>query len=398
MSKHDPKAKVLVADDHEHVREALAMLLRADGYEVILCSSPQDAVSAAERDLPDIALLDMNYQRDSTSGIEGLELIERLRDGDSMLPIIALTAWGNVELAVKAMKAGANDFVEKPWNSPSLLEKVNSLAAYARGARSSRKISEFEREEAHTLQTRIVPSRHLRSGDIEIYGESSPVGAVGGDYFGVWQPTADSLHFCIADVSGKGTPGALIAAMLYASVSTLSCSGGSPDLILREVEHLLRDQLCDGRYVSIFYATLNLKSHVLEYVNAGHCPPILLRANSGPQYLEATRPVVGLVFDNSFDVHRVTLRTGDRLALYTDGITEAADSDEDEFGAQRLLQALASAGHLHPEEQHGAILQQVRDHASGGLSDDATLILVSVGLQVDTSPGASLPLADIVRF
>ena len=386
MQKPSPKAKVLIAEDQEHVREALAMLLRGDGYEVELCSTPQEAVSAARRQLPEITLLDMNYQRDSTSGIEGLELIECLRKLESTLPIIALTGWGNVELAVKAMHAGADDFIEKPWRNQSLLEKVNLLTERAREARSSLRISQCEREDAQNLQMRIVPPRHLITSELEVYGESLPAGVVGGDYFGVWQPTPDSVHLCIADVSGKGTPGALIAAMLYASVSTLSSSGSSPDLILREVEHLLQEQLKDGHYLTIVYATLDLRSHTLAYINAGHCPPLLLRADATVQQLEATRTVLGLGMGGDFDVRRVKLNRGDRLAFYTDGITEAANGDAFEFGIDGLLGALLSAPSLNPAQQYRVILDQVRAHARQKFADDATLILASLGSQATTTP------------
>ena len=385
MQVPKPKARVLIAEDQEHVREALAMLLRGDGYEVELCSTPQEAVSAARRQMPEIALLDMNYQRDSTSGIEGLELIECLRKLESTLPIIALTGWGNVELAVRAMHAGANDFIEKPWRNQALLEKVNLLTLQARDARYSQKVSEYERQDAQKLQTRIVPPRHLIAGEIEVYGESTPAGIVGGDYFGVWQPTPDSVHLCIADVSGKGTPGALIAAMLYASVSTLSSSGSSPDLILREVEHLLQEQLKGGHYLTIVYATLDLKTHSLGYINAGHCPPMLLRANGGVEYLEATRTVLGLGMGGDFDVHRVRLNRGDRLAFYTDGISEAANGDATEFGSEGLLAALLSAGALEPRQQYQTVLERVRSHANDKLTDDATLILATIGCQAGAS-------------
>ncbi len=381
MPQSTPKARVLIAEDQEHVREALAMLLRGDGYEVELCSSPQEAVSAARRQMPEITLLDMNYQRDSTSGIEGLELIECLRKLESTLPIIALTGWGNVQLAVKAMHAGADDFIEKPWRNDTLLEKVNLLTARARDARYSQKVSQFEREDAQKLQTRIVPPRHLVAGEVEVYGESTPAGVVGGDYFGVWQPTPDAVHLCIADVSGKGTPGALIAAMLYASVSTLSSSGSTPDLILREVEHLLQEQLKGGHYLTIVYAVLDLKSHSLRYINAGHCPPLLLHTDGAVDYLSATRTVLGLGIGGDFDVHKVRLNRGDRLAFYTDGISEATNGDAMEFGSDGLLAALLAAGSLEPPQQYQAILQQVRAHANDKLTDDATLILASLGSQ-----------------
>ena len=127
------QSTILVAEDQEHVREALAMLLRGHGYSVTLCSSPKEALAAAQQQPPDLAMVDMNYQRDSTSGLEGLQLIERLRQADGTVPIIALTAWGNVDLAVSAMKHGASDFIEKPWRNDSLLEKV-SLADESRSA------------------------------------------------------------------------------------------------------------------------------------------------------------------------------------------------------------------------------------------------------------------------
>ncbi len=367
------------------------MLLRGDGYEVELCSSPQETVAAARRRMPEITLLDMNYQRDSTSGIEGLELIQALRKLDSTLPIIALTGWGNVELAVRAMHAGADDFIEKPWRNEALLEKVNLLTVRARDARSFQMISEFEREDARKLHTRIVPPRHLIAGEVEVYGESTPAGVVGGDYFGVWQPTPDSVHLCIADVSGKGTPGALIAAMLYASVSTLSSSGSRPDLILREVEHLLQEQLKDGHYLTIVYAALDLKLHSLAYVNAGHCPPLLLRADGAVEHLAATRTVLGLGMDGDFAVHNVSLSRGDRLAFYTDGITEAANENASEFGSDGLLAALLSADRLEPRQQYQAILRRVRAHANDKLTDDATLILASLGTQARESQRRDLP-------
>ena len=118
-------------------------------------------------------MFDMNYQRDSTSGLEGLELIQRLRELDATVPIIALTAWGNVDLAVSAMKHGASDFIEKPWRNDALLEKVRSLIQRVRELRSSQRVSEYEQQDAQQLQTRIVPQRHLQTAEIEIFGKST---------------------------------------------------------------------------------------------------------------------------------------------------------------------------------------------------------------------------------
>jgi serine phosphatase RsbU (regulator of sigma subunit) len=378
---------ILIAEDQEHVREALSMLLRGNGYSVVLCSSPSEAMASAQQRPPDLAMIDMNYQRDSTSGLEGLQLIEQLRQLDGTVPIIALTAWGNVDLAVSAMKHGASDFIEKPWRNDSLLDKVRSLTGQLQQRRSSQRISDYEREDAQQLQARIVPRRHVVAEGIELVGESTPAGVVGGDYFGVWQPTADSVHFCVADVSGKGTPGAMIAAMLYASLSTLSVSNDSPDFILDRLETILRNQLGEGHYVTIFYGVFDVKSRILSFVNAGHCPPILRHADGSVESLASTRPVLGLIMGAGFHSERLRLSAGDRLLLYTDGVTEAGNDAGEEFGAERLASALECQVNGPLLEQLGNIMGSVRGHAQGNFGDDATLLLISV------SPGSSSAVA-----
>jgi phosphoserine phosphatase RsbU/P len=379
---------VLIAEDQEHVREALAMLLRAQGYSVLQCSSPYEALEAARRQSPDLALVDMNYRRDSTSGVEGLNLIAALRQLDATLPVVALTAWGNVDLAVHAMKSGASDFIEKPWRNDSLVEKVQSLTRRGRELRSLQRVAEFEKHDAQQLHTRIVPRRHLSLEAVELFGDSVPAGVIGGDYFGVWRPNPDSLHFCVADVSGKGTPGALIAAMLHASVSTLSASGRGAEQIVSEVEDILRDQLGEGHYVTMFYGVLALNSMSLDYVNAGHCPPILRRSNGTIAILDSTRPVLGLLDQQGVRAERVRLCSGDSLTLYTDGITEATDGSGEEFGSDRLRILLDADATQSLPERYASILQSVRNHAHHKLTDDATLLLISLraGAPVETNP------------
>jgi phosphoserine phosphatase RsbU/P len=378
MASGEDRPTILIAEDQEHVREALAMLLRGKGYTVELCASPNEALVAARTNPPAIALVDMNYQRDSTSGIEGLELIRHLREFDAAVPIIALTAWGNVDLAVSAMKYGASDFIEKPWRNDALVEKVQSLIRRAEELRSSQRVSDYERQDAQQLQTRIVPQRHVIAREVELFGDSVPAGTVGGDYFGVWQPTPDMLHFCVADVSGKGTPGALIAAMLYASVSTLSSSSNSPEVVLAQVESTLRNQLGEGHYITIFYGVIDLQTRVLHYVNAGHLPPILRRASGGLELLAPTRPVLGFMLGEDFRSDRVMLAAGDRLLLYTDGISEAANEAGEEFGPERLESLVAGAENESLAERYAHIMDDVRAHAAGKFFDDATLLLIAV--------------------
>jgi DNA-binding NtrC family response regulator len=130
-----PRPRVLVADDQREVREALRLLLKAEGFEAVLAASPAEVVqAAATRDL-DVALLDLNYSRDTTSGQEGLDLLGRLRDIDAALPVVVMTAWASIDLAVAVMRQGARDFIEKPWENQRLLSVLRTQVELARALR-----------------------------------------------------------------------------------------------------------------------------------------------------------------------------------------------------------------------------------------------------------------------
>jgi DNA-binding NtrC family response regulator len=129
------RPRALVADDQRDVREALRLLLKAEGFEAVLAGSPAEVVQAAATGHLDVALLDLNFSRDTTSGREGLDLLARLRDLDPTLPVVVMTAWASIGLAVAAMRQGARDFVEKPWENQRLLSVLRTQVELARALR-----------------------------------------------------------------------------------------------------------------------------------------------------------------------------------------------------------------------------------------------------------------------
>jgi len=135
-----PEPTILLADDQADVREALRLLLKSEGIASMGVDGPAGALDAARRRAFDVALVDLNYTRDTTSGAEGLDLLERLRQLDPELPVVVMTAWGNVPLAVEAMRRGAADFIEKPWDNARLLGVLRAQMALARGARRQRRL------------------------------------------------------------------------------------------------------------------------------------------------------------------------------------------------------------------------------------------------------------------
>ncbi|MDX1380958.1 MAG: sigma-54 dependent transcriptional regulator, partial [Xanthomonadales bacterium] len=144
------KPTLLIADDQRDVREALRLLLADQGYTTALAASPREAVEAVRGGGIALALLDLNYTRDTTSGKEGLALLEELKGIDPDLPLVAMTAWGSVDLVVAAMQSGACDFIEKPWDNTRLVTVVRThleRSDAARGARRYRALARLQREE-----------------------------------------------------------------------------------------------------------------------------------------------------------------------------------------------------------------------------------------------------------
>src|SRR5262249_24469989 len=133
-------ARVLVADDQRDVLEALRLLLKSEGIESDTVSSPAAVIAALDRRDFDAVLIDLNYARDTTSGAEGLDLLTRLRDLDESLPVIVMTAWGTVDRAVEAMRGGARDFVQKPWENARLLPTLRSQIALGRALRRGQRL------------------------------------------------------------------------------------------------------------------------------------------------------------------------------------------------------------------------------------------------------------------
>src|ERR1700731_542971 len=135
MRSSDSAPRILIADDQPDVLEALRLLLKGEGYQLESATSPAGVISALEARDFDVVLMDLNYPADTTSGEEGLDLLSRIQAIDSILPVIVMTAWGTVKLAVEAMRRGARDFIQKPWENERLLSIVHTQLELSRAIR-----------------------------------------------------------------------------------------------------------------------------------------------------------------------------------------------------------------------------------------------------------------------
>ena len=161
MAEDSPR--ILIADDQPDVLTALRLLLKGQGYRIESAQSPAEVLRTIERQDFDAALIDLNYARDTTSGQEGLDLLSRIRALEGTPPVIVMTAWGSVEVAVEAMRRGAADFIQKPWENARLLSVVRTQAELNRSQRRGRLLeAENELLRAEGLPTLIAESRAMQ--------------------------------------------------------------------------------------------------------------------------------------------------------------------------------------------------------------------------------------------
>src|SRR3712207_9579341 len=150
--------RVLIADDQPAVIEALRLLLKGEGFETRAVASPSDVAEALSRQTFDVALIDLNYTRDTTSGQDGLDLLTRMPELDPTLPVVVMTAWGSVDLAVAALQPGASDYAQKPWDNARLLTILRTQAELASALRKGERLERSEeRRVGKEGRTRRVP-------------------------------------------------------------------------------------------------------------------------------------------------------------------------------------------------------------------------------------------------
>ena len=375
----DPaRARILIADDQPDVLEALRLLLSQHGFSAELVTSPPAVLTSLPREEWDVLLMDLNYSRDTTSGDEGRALLAQVRELAPALPVVVMTAWGNIDLAVDAMRAGAQSFVQKPWDNAALVQILQREVANGRGARNRTEQHAREHAEALQIQRALLPASLPSTERFEIVGAWQPARGVGGDCYDTFTFGPDRVGLSIADVAGKGLPAALIMSSLQAAVRAFALEASPPGAICASVNRLLCGQMISGRFATFCYLRLDATRGTVTYANAGHNPPLLVRATGEIVPLQAGGVVLGVFPDARFEDGQSTIAAGDRLILYTDGITEARSPSDEEFGETRLGETVARHRHLDASALHAQVFGEVTAFASGGFEDDATLLVVAV--------------------
>ncbi len=368
--------RILVCDDQPDVLEAMRLLLKGQGWQSVTVEAPADLLRAAKAQPFDLILADLNYTRDTTSGQEGLDLLASLEAQGNNAPVIVMTAWGNVDLAVEAMRRGACDFIQKPWDNDRVVASVRKQAESERRRKS-------ELEIAANVQQKLFPRMARRLETLDYAAQCVPAREVGGDYFDFLEIAPGAMGFVLADVSGKGVPAALLMANLQACFR--SQPPGEllrPAAALATVNRLFFESTSAERFATLFFAVYNDRARKLRYVNCGHNPPLLLRASGEVQRLGTTAMMLGAFADWTSSEAEIELKPGDLLAIYSDGVVEAgleaSGNGAGEFGEARLLEIMRAEQSKPAADLVRAVLEAVSAFSHGAREDDVTV----VGLRV----------------
>jgi len=302
--------------------------------------------------------------------------------------VAAFITRGASNLRAAAGAIGRGDFstrVQVPSEDElgSLAASFNRMAeGLEEGQRAvlEREQLRHELELARRIQSRLLPAGPPRVPPLDIAAVNFMSQQVGGDYYDFLAFPGGRVGICIADVAGKGVGAALLMSNVKAALVSSAAVESSTDRLTSRVNRLLEQSIEPGRFVTFFLASVDPATLQLEYVNAGHPPPILLRADGTSERLSEGGTILGILADASFTRGSAVLGPGDVLALFTDGVTEAQGADEELFGEERIEALLREAPRGAASETLERLLGAVRAYeGERGPSDDLTAIVIQVG-------------------
>jgi sigma-B regulation protein RsbU (phosphoserine phosphatase) len=239
-------------------------------------------------------------------------------------------------------------------------------------------LQEQELEKAREIQDGLLPKIISQLKGLEVSGAWQPARVVGGDYFDVVKFSERKLGICIGDVVGKGISAALLMANLQASFRAFASESISPGKLCQKLNEVFSNNLAPDKFVTFCYCTIDAVDRRLTYASAGHCRPLVLRESGAAVFLNEGGTPLGIFPDRKYTDTDAQLERGDRMVLYTDGLTEAMDSSEQEFGEQRLVELGSRNVALSAAELLRTIMNEVSRFSGGSFQDDFTLVVVAV--------------------
>ena len=379
-------AKILVVDDEPDLelllRQKFRRRVRKGELSLVFA---QNGVEALQRlqEHPDVdmVLSDINMPQ-----MDGLTLLGQLNELSYDLRAVIVTAYGDMRNIRTAMNRGAFDFVTKPLDFEDLeatIAKTLSHLEIMRDALRSRDELVAIRQElgvAARMQESILPTHFPEDPRYQLHAWMTPAKEVGGDFYDFFRLEDGRVGIVMADVSGKGVPAALFMMVSRTIMKGTAIGQDDPALCLGEANRLLSESNEEAMFVTLFYASFDPETGLMEFANAGHNLPHVVKDSGEVVTISCESGLVlGVVPEFSFPGGSVALDPGDTVFFYTDGITEAMDEGGVEFGDDELVEVLAETGGLAAGAVCGRVVKAVQEHAGEAeQSDDITCLALRV--------------------
>jgi len=370
---------ILIVDDTPTNLGVISGAL-GDTYRTKVATNGQKALAlASAEEKPDLILLDVMMPE-----MDGYEVCSRLKADMATqgIPVIFLTGQTSVEDETRGFSVGAVDYVHKPFSPAIVKARVHShiqlREARAQLAKQLDALKE-ELELAHQIQVSILPHQLPKVPGFDIAARFLPMAAVGGDYYDFIRVGEKQLGILIADVSGHGLSSALIASMLQVALAGQVAHASQPGNVLAGLNRALSGKFSNN-FVTAAYVYLDLEANLMRYAAAGHPPFVQFRSATGTaEQIMENGLVLGLLEDACYDSLELTLESGDRHILYTDGILEAANPALEMYGVERLMHFLEKQRSLNAGEFADALLADVgrwtEQPGEPNQQDDITLLV-----------------------
>lgn len=318
--------------------------------------------------------------------MDGLTLLTKINElKNPTLKTVIVSAYGDMENIRTAMNRGAFDFTTKPIDFEDLeitiKKTIEQVEILQKAEKDSKQLSAIRHDLkiAKEIQQSILPKKFPpfpNRKDFEIYASMNSAKSVGGDFYDFFLINNEMLGFVIADVSDKGIPAAIYMAVSRTIIRAAALTGLSPDECMKYSNDLLSKENISDMFVTVFYGILNTKTGEIIYSNAGHNPPYVLKKDGTVIETELTHDIVlGIMEDTKFKIRNITLKPGDTIYLYTDGVTEAMNKKNELYSEERLEKELIQHKDSSPQEIINGIISSVKEFTKGTeQSDDITML------------------------
>ena len=368
-------SRVLIVDDARVNVDVLVEALRAD-YKLSVALNGATALQSVEKSPPDLVLLDIVMP-----GIDGYEVCRQLRAQEATreLPVMFLSSLEDVANKTRGFEVGGNDYLTKPFDVLEVKARVRSLLKAKAYADAVREAMARDLRIAREIQMGILPAdleAATRGTGIDVHAVIEPAKEVGGDLYEVLRVSDDRLVVALGDVSGKGIPAALFMAVAVTVLRTLARHITDPDEILERLNDELAEQNPRGMFVTMQCLVFDLKKHRVACAGAGHHCLAVVSSGKPPRlaFPSSGRPA-GLMAHNPIERETLPFAPGDTFVLFSDGVSEAMNVDENFYGEERLLTALAATNGATAAETVNRLMADVRAFAAGAKqSDDITIL------------------------